>query len=104
MKVAIAARGDRAESLIDQRFGRCAYFAIYDTEADRLAFVPNTAKDASEGAGPAAVALIAKEGVGKIISGEFGFKIKSMLNDLKIQMVIIKDDKTIAELVAQLKA
>ncbi len=99
MKVAITSEGNTADSLIDQRFGRCAFFALYDTESRNLEFIENISKDAEEGAGPAAVALIANQGVGKIISGEFGFKIKGMLNDLKIQMVMVKESKTVREIV-----
>ena len=99
MKVAITSSGNNLGSVIDQRFGRCAYFAIYDTETRQVEFIENTNKDAEEGAGPASVALIANQGAGKVISGEFGFKIKGMLNDLKIQMVMLKEEKTIQDII-----
>ena len=99
MKVAITSSGNTAESLLDQRFGRCAYFAFYDTESRELTFEDNAAKNAEEGAGPAAVAFVANKGVVKIISGEFGFKIKGMLTDLNIQMVMVKESKTIQDIV-----
>lgn len=102
MKVAITARNNSTEALIDQRFGRCAFFAIYDTESKKTEFIENSAKDAEEGAGPAAVGIVANQGVEKIISGEFGFKIKSMLTDLNIQMVMLKEDKTIDEIIGLL--
>ena len=99
MKVAITSSGNTVDALLDQRFGRCAYFAFFDTESKSLEFVENTTKDAEEGAGPAAVAAVAGRHVGKIISGEFGFKIKGMLNDLHIQMVMIKEPTTIQEII-----
>ena len=102
MKVAISANGNSRNAQVDSRFGRCAWFAVYDTESRQLDFIENTAKDAEEGAGPAAVALVANQGVSKIVSGEFGFKIKSMLADLHIQMVIMKEAKTISEIVSLL--
>ena len=102
MKIAITSSGDNLESLLDRRFGRCAFFAIYDSESQNVDFVENTAKDADSGAGPAAVSIIASAGVKKIVSGEFGFKIKSMLDDLAIQMVMLREDKTIAEIVSLL--
>lgn len=98
MKIAISCTGNSADATVDQRFGRCAYFAFYDTDTRELEFDANPAKDASEGAGPAAVAFVANKNVGKIISGEFGFKIKNMLTDLKIQMVIMKESKTVSEI------
>ena len=99
MKIAITSSGNTIDAMLDQRFGRCAYFAFYDTESKDLKFVENTNKDVAEGAGPAAVAMVANEKVVKIISGEFGFKIKGMLNDLNIQMVMIKENKTIEDIV-----
>lgn len=32
MKVAITATGNSLDAKLDSRFGRCSYFAIYDTE------------------------------------------------------------------------
>ena len=103
MKVAITSSGNTVEAQLDQRFGRCAFFAILDTESKQVEFVENAGKSAEEGAGPAAVATVAKYGVEKIVSGEFGFKIKSMLNDLKIQMVMLKESVTVKELIEMLE-
>jgi len=99
MKVAITSQGNEPNSLVDARFGRCSYFAIYDIEDKSLKFIENPNKEVEEGAGPASVSFVANQGVSKIVSGEFGFKIKSLLNDLKIQMVIMKQEKTIQEIV-----
>ncbi len=100
MKVAITSTGNSLESKLDQRFGRCAYFVIYDIETKGMEFIPNPNKDAQEGAGPASVQLVASRDVKKIVSGEFGIKIKSLLDSLKIQMIILKEpEKTIAEII-----
>ncbi|NCC73339.1 MAG: dinitrogenase iron-molybdenum cofactor biosynthesis protein [Sphingobacteriia bacterium] len=103
MKVAITSTGKSLESKLDQRFGRCAYFAIYDLETKNVEFIVNPNKEAVNGAGPATVQLVASKQVGKIISGEFGIKIKSLLDSLKIQMVVLKEDnKTINEIIKML--
>lgn len=100
MKVAITSTGDNLESKLDQRFGRCGYFIIYDTESKATEFIPNPNKDAQEGAGPASVQLVASRDVQKIISGEFGIKIKTLLDSLKIQMIVLKQpDKSIREII-----
>lgn len=102
-KVAIASTGDSPEAVIDSRFGRCAFFAIYDTESKSIEYLPNTARDAEEGAGPAAVQLLASRQVGKIVSTEFGIKIKPLLDSLKIQMIVIKEhNKTIRQITEML--
>ena len=103
MKVAITSTGNNLESKLDQRFGRCSFFVIYDSESQGMEFIPNPNKDAEEGAGPASVQLVASRNVQKIISGEFGIKIKSLLDSLKIQMIILKEsDKSIRELIDML--
>ena len=91
MRVAITSTGQSLESKLDQRFGRCAFFVIYDTETGGVEILPNPNKDAEEGAGPASVQLVASKEVQKIVSGEFGVKIKSLLDSLKIQMIVYKE-------------
>ena len=103
MKVAITSTGNTLESKLDQRFGRCSYFVIYDTETKSIEFIPNPNKDAPNGAGPASVQIVASRNVGKIISGEFGIKIKSLLDSLKIQMIVLKEpEKTIDKIIKML--
>lgn len=91
MKVAITSAGKDLQSLIDPRFGRCSYFVFYDTTDQSYEMVPNPGKDALDGAGPTAVQFIASRSVSKVVSGEFGIKIKSLLDSLGIQMIILKD-------------
>lgn len=103
MKVAITSTGQSLESTIDQRFGRCAFFVIYDTETGGVEILPNPNRDAEEGAGPASVQLVASKEVQKIVSGEFGMKIKSLLDSLKIQMVVYKEpEKTVKSVIYML--
>lgn len=93
MRVAITSMGNSPGSLLDHHFGRCPYFIIYDTDSHAMEIIPNPNKGIDELAGPMSVKLIAAKNVKKIISGEFGIKIKSQLDSLKIQMIIIKDRK-----------
>jgi len=103
MKIAITSTGNNLESNLDQRFGRCSYFVIYDIETKGMEFIPNPNKDAQEGAGPASVQLVASRDVKKIVSGEFGIKIKSLLDSLKIQMIVLKEpEKTVGEIIGML--
>jgi predicted Fe-Mo cluster-binding NifX family protein len=91
MKVAITSTGNSQGSTIDPRFGRCAWFIIYDTESKSIEFIPNPYKDSDEDSGPASIKLLETRNVSKIISGEFGFKVKPVLDKLKIQMIVIKE-------------
>ena len=104
MKIAVASTGNTLESIIDSSFGRCAWFVIYDTETGAMEFIPNPNKDIEEHAGQAAVELISSRQVSKIISGEFGIKIKPLLDSLNIQMIVVKDStKTISHIIELLK-
>ena len=103
MKIAISCQGMSEDALVDTRFGRCTAFAIYNTDTKVLEFIENPNKNAVEGAGPASVSLIANQNVSKVISGEFGFKIKQMLTDLNIQMVIMKENRTVQEIINLIK-
>jgi predicted Fe-Mo cluster-binding NifX family protein len=103
MKIAITSTGNSFESTIDHRFGRCNYFVVHDTESKSTEFIPNPNKESEEGAGPASVQLVASRNVSKIVSGEFGIKIKPILDSLKIQMIVLKDsDKRIEEIIEML--
>ncbi len=99
MRIAITSENKSLDSQIDSRFGRCAYFAIYDTEKKTTEFYPNTAKDSAEGAGPAAVKFVASKGVKKVVAPEIGRKAEALLNQLGIAITNEKD-KTIAEIIA----
>jgi len=77
-----------------------SYFVIYDNESGSTEFIPNPNKDNVEGAGPASVQLIASRGVKKVVSGEFGAKVKAIFDQLQIQLIIIKEaDKPINEII-----
>lgn len=100
MKIAITSTGNSLDSKLDSRFGRCAYFVIYDTDTQAVEFVPNPNKDSVEGAGPASVQVVAARRVNKVVSGEFGAKVKSLFDTLQIQLVVLNDaDKSINDII-----
>lgn len=100
MKVAITSTGNSPESKLDSRFGRCSYFVIYDTGSHSTEFIPNPNKENIEGAGPASVQLISSKGAVKVVSGEFGAKVKSLFDSLQIQLVVLNDpEKKISEII-----
>lgn len=100
MKIAITSTGNSPESTLDQRFGRCAYFVVYDTESGATEFIPNPNKNAEDSAGSASLQLLTSRKVSKIVSGEFGAKIKDLLDRMKIQLIVLrKPEKTISQIV-----
>lgn len=104
MKIAITSSGDSPQAKIDSRFGRCSYFVIYDTESQSIEYIPNPNKDNVEGAGPASVQLIASRGVKKVVAGEFGAKVKTIFDQLQVQLIVLNDpEKTISEVINLVK-
>ena len=100
MKIAFTSTGDTLDAIIDSRFGRCSYFAIYNSEKNKTEFLLNPGKDAREGAGPVSVQFLAEHAVNKIVSVEFGTKIKPLLESLNINMIThLNAASSIAELI-----
>jgi len=103
MKIAITSTGNNIEAQLDKRFGRCSYFVVYDTATKSTEFIPNPNIDSIEGAGPASVQLVSSKGVKKVVSGEFGAKVKSIFDSLQIQLIVINETKKISEIIELLK-
>ncbi len=75
MKIAITASGHEPTSTVDARFGRAAYFMVYDTTTSTWTAVPNAQNaGAPQGAGVQAAQLLAREKVSVVISGHCGPK------------------------------
>ena len=104
MKFIITSTGDTLKSKFDLRFGRAGWFCIYDSATKEAQFIENENKDAKGGAGTKAVEKVAELGVTKVISGDFGPKAKSLLERLKIQMVMFAEsNKSVQDIIDKVK-
>ena len=100
MKKIITSTGDSLSSEFDLRFGRANWFCIYDMENRKTEFIKNVNKDLNGGAGTKSAETMAEFGVKSVISGDFGPKAKTMLEELKIQMIILhKSDLTVQDII-----
>ncbi|RLI68489.1 dinitrogenase iron-molybdenum cofactor biosynthesis protein [Candidatus Heimdallarchaeota archaeon] len=72
MKIGITAMGKNLDADVDQRFGRCRYFIIVDTESMDFETLSNENVMASGGAGVQAAQTIANKGIEAIITGNVG--------------------------------
>lgn len=72
MKISISAKGKTLDSLLDERFGRCEYFLIYDTKNEQLNVLENKGQTAAGGAGIKAAQQLIDEKVDLIITGHLG--------------------------------
>ncbi len=72
MKVAVCSTGDKLDSQLDPRFGRCAYFVLVDTDTLDSQAVENPGVMSAQGAGIQAAQLISSLGASAVIAGNLG--------------------------------
>lgn len=72
MRIGISAKGRTLDSLLDERFGRCEYFLIYDTKNEQVNILENEGQTASGGAGIKAAQQLIDEKVDLLITGHLG--------------------------------
>lgn len=104
MKVIITSQKKEMSSQIDSRFGRAAHFALYDTETGAVEWLQNDVAAQQHGAGTGAVNRIANLGVDKVFAVVFGAKVKPLLDELGIQMVVISENETVEGVISKLQA
>lgn len=72
MKIGITAAGKDLDSLLDPRFGRCAYFLLVDPETMEYKELANPGGTAGGGAGVQAAQAFLKSGVKVLVTGRCG--------------------------------
>ena len=102
MKIGISATDNNINAQVDQRFGRCKYFLIMDTESMEFEVISNESAMASGGAGIQAAQTIAKAGVESVITGNMGPNAYQTLSAAGIE-VFTGANGTIKDAVEQFK-
>jgi predicted Fe-Mo cluster-binding NifX family protein len=87
MKVAVTASGKDLDASIDQRFGRCAYFMIVDTESMGFEVFENESMSLGSGAGIQSAQFIADKGGKILITGNVGPNAAQTLSAAGIQLI-----------------
>ena len=104
MKTAVTSTGNDLNSKFDLRFGRSGWFCIYDSETGKTHFIENENKNLNGGAGTKSAETITELGISTVISGDFGPKAKTLLEELKIQMIILQEnDLTVQDVINKIK-
>ncbi len=104
MKTIITASENKTTAAFDKRFGRAAWFCLYDDQSGEIEFIENANIGASNGAGTKTAEKVVELDVKKVISGDFGPKAKDLLDKFDVQMVILQeDDLTINSILDKLK-
>ncbi len=104
MKTVITSSGNKVDAKFDLRFGRAAWFCVFDDTTGNVEFIENENANAGNGAGTKTSEKMVELDVKKIISGDFGPKAKDLLEKFDIQMVIIQNDEySISDIIAKIK-
>lgn len=104
MKTVITCSDNNINAPYDKRFGRAAWFCVFDDITKETVFKENRNHNDSNGAGTKAVEVMVNLNIQKVISGDFGPKAKELLDKFNIQMVILPDNSiTIKEIIDRIK-
>ena len=93
MRVAVCSKSTTLESEVSEVFGRAPYFLIIENDSDSykvIKVLENAAAKQSSGAGIEAAKIIARENVELVVSGNFGPRAKTVLEQFEIKMVKAK--------------
>ena len=72
MRIVITAKGDGSSAQFDPTFGRCGFFALFDSEDGYLESHENKAAQEPSGAGKAATRFVGGLGAKAIVTGHLG--------------------------------
>jgi predicted Fe-Mo cluster-binding NifX family protein len=101
MKVAISVTKAGADANLEMRFGRCPYFAVYDSETKEYEWFENGGIRAASGAGTGAAQALLDRNVDVVISGQYGPKASQVLGAANIKMLLGPSELPIAEIIAK---
>lgn len=87
MKIAVTSTGGSMDSLVSERFGRCQYFLIVDSETKKFEAISNLGEQMQSGAGPKAAGMIIDKGANVLLTGQVGDKAESVLKKAGIKII-----------------
>jgi predicted Fe-Mo cluster-binding NifX family protein len=102
MIIAIPASSDKIDALTDERFGRCPFFCLYNTQTGNHIFKKNNIKNAPNGVGLQAAEFLANNGVDEVYAVEVGPKAEGVLKRLEIKINPVEAGQTVAKIMNML--
>ena len=99
MKIAVSLNENHHHAQVDEHFGRCDWYGIYDTITKVTTYLENPNRYASEGAGCSSADMLIREGVGMCVAGRFGTKTVDAFRKSNVQMVIPDNKMTFESIV-----
>ncbi len=102
MKIAVCSQSNETNSHVDSRFGRAAFFAVYDDAVNQWIFVPNSQNtQAAQGAGIQAAQIIIDTGAEVLIASNVGPKAMAALKTNGIEIFKTNAGTSLQETLAQ---
>ncbi len=89
---AITSSGKTKKSFLDLRFGKCLNIVIFDPEKNTLSIQENPYLD-TENTGTNLVEYLKGQGVTTIITGEVAPMVSQKLENEKIQLVLLSEER-----------
>lgn len=86
-KICFTAKGSRIQDEVDPRFGRAAYFLIYDPQSKSIESIENPNKDQLQGVGIKSAQFLANNQVGTLFTGRIGPKAEAVLQSSNIHAI-----------------
>lgn len=99
--IAVCAAGERPDSQLDGRFGRCPYVAIWNREKGFQQAINNQNIDMGHGAGTGTAQIILSQQVGVVLTSKIGPKAFAVLNRAGVEVYAVRDNMTVSEAVQQ---
>ena len=100
MIIAFALIENHPRSVINEHFGRCDWYGIYNTDTKESKFIENPNRYAEEGAGCTSAELLMQYNIQSIVAGRFGSRVVEFFNKNNIHMIIPDNmDKTMNDLI-----
>jgi|WetSurMetagenome_2_1015567.scaffolds.fasta_scaffold77275_2 predicted Fe-Mo cluster-binding NifX family protein len=102
MKIIVTSTGERFDDMLDEEFGHCAFFILYDTDTETFKAIPNEGHTAEMGAGIYAAELAVKLGAEVVITGWIGphGQKKLLANNVRI---VMDEEGTVREAIERFK-
>jgi predicted Fe-Mo cluster-binding NifX family protein len=103
MRVGISATGHDLNARVDDRFGRCPWFLVVDSDSLEFTIVENRHAEEGMGAGMGAAKDLIDAHVDAVISGQVGPKAYEVLKAGDIDIFLVSGGITVKEALGRLK-
>ena len=102
MKIAVCAKENNSDTTIDSRFGRAAFFAVYDSNTKEINFIPNTQNmQAAQGAGIQAAQTVVDSDATVLLANNIGPKAMKVFKLESVQVYKVSSDTKLMDAITQ---